>query len=94
MKKEKKLWIHSILHFIYIIKLLKNINQFKNIIKDLNEIKNNDNKIQKFSNILTVYNKMNNITLNNNKEKMEIYIYWLSKNGLRKGKGIMYFNDD
>ena len=78
---------------LYVIKLKEK----ENIIKDIKEINNDENINDKCCNILNIYNKMNNIKLNDSKEKIyengNVYIGSL-KNGLREGKGIMYFNDN
>ena len=78
--------------------LIKSINEIDNIniLKDLNEINKFDNIIDKCINILNIYNKMTNNKLNINQEKIYnngLY-YGTLKNGLREGKGIMYFNTD
>ena len=58
-------------------------------------INNYENINDKCCNILNIYNKMINNKINEKKEKINEngkYIGSL-KNGLREGKGIMYWND-
>ena len=77
--------------------LIKSINEINNIniIKDIKEINNDENINDKCCNILNIYNKMINNKINEKKEKIYKngkYIGSL-KNGLREGKGIMYYNN-
>ena len=77
--------------------LIKSINEINNIkvFKELNEINNNNKLLDKCCNILAIYNKINDNKTNNNKEKRYENGKYVGafKNGLREGKGIMYYNN-
>ena len=79
---------------------LQNLNEFKNnnknIIEDLNVVIKEGNYINKFNELINMYNKINNKQINNRTEIDEEGNKYIGefKNGLRNGKGILYYNSN
>ena len=62
--------------------------------KDLTGIINEGNYINKFNDLINIYNKINNKQINNETEIDKEGNKYIGefKNGLRNGKGILYYN--
>ena len=80
--------------------VLQNLNEFKknnkNIIEDFNGIIREGNYINKFNELINIYNKINNKQIINKTEIDEEGNKYIGefKNGLRNGKGILYYNSN